>query len=164
MRVSQGRVKVGAMKRSIKITGIVLVILFIVIQFLPRDHNEFAAKPVNGIAKVYAVPGNVGAILKRSCYDCHSNHTNYPWYAQIQPFRYILDSHIRDGKAELNFDEFGTYTTRKQRSRLRAIGQSLDESSMPLSSYTLIHRNAILSKEDKLTLATWIKTINDSGL
>ena len=152
------------MKRSIKITGFVLVILFITIQFLPRDRNELAAKPLNGIAKIYVVPDDVGAILKRSCYDCHSNHTDYPWYAQLQPIRLILDDHIRGGKAELNFDEFGNYTARKRRSRLRAISQSLDERSMPLSSYTLIHRNAILSKEDKLTLANWIKTIDNSGL
>ena len=149
------------MKQSIKITGIVLVILFIAIQFLPRDHNESATKPVNGIAKVCTVPDNVDEILKRSCYDCHSNNTNYPWYAQLQPFRFMLDRHIRQGKAELNFDEFGSYTARKQRSRLRAIGESLDEGSMPLSSYTLIHRDAILSKENKLTLANWLKVISD---
>lgn len=150
------------MKRIIKITGIVLSILFIAIQLLPRDHNELATKSVNGIAKVYAVPGNVGAILQRSCYDCHSDHTDYPWYAQVQPFRFILDNHIRDGKAELNFDEFGSYTRRRQRSRLRAIGESLDEGSMPLSSYTIIHRDAILSKENKQLLANWVKSVNES--
>lgn len=150
------------MKRIIKITGIVLVTIFLVIQLIPRDHNESVAKPVNGLTNVYPVPGNVGAILKKSCYDCHSNHTNYPWYAQIQPFRYMLDGHIRGGKAELNFDEFGTYTARKQRSKLRAIGESLDESSMPLSSYTMIHRDAKLSNEDKLKLTNWIKVAQDS--
>lgn len=150
------------MKRIIKITGIVLAILFIVIQFIPRDRNDGVAKPIDGITKVYPVPQNIGAILKRSCYDCHSNHTNYPWYAQIQPFRYILDSHIRDGKTDLNFDEFGSYTPRRQRSRLRAIGESLDEGSMPLASYTIIHRDAILSKEDKQLLANWVKSIKES--
>jgi cbb3-type cytochrome oxidase cytochrome c subunit len=150
------------MKRIIKIIGVVLVTIFIMIQFIPRDHNENRTKPVNDIAKVYPVPGNADAILKRSCYDCHSNHTNYPWYAQVQPFRYMLDGHIRGGKAELNFDEFGTYSSRKQRSRLRAIGESLDEDSMPLPSYTMIHRSAMLSKEDKLQLANWVKVTSDS--
>ncbi|GAC1313673.1 MAG: heme-binding domain-containing protein [Mucilaginibacter sp.] len=145
---------------SIKITGIVLAILFIVIQFIPRDLNDGVAKPVIGITKVYPVPENISAILKRSCYDCHSNHTNYPWYASVQPIRFILDGHIRAGKADLNFDEFGSYTPRKQRSRLRAIGESLDEGSMPLSSYTIIHRDAILSKEDKRLLADWIKSVS----
>ena len=146
------------MKRTIKIIGVILITVFVLIQLMPRDHNENGTKPVNGITKVYPVPENVGAILKRSCNDCHTNHTNYPWYAQLQPFRLILDGHIRDGKAELNFDEFGTYTPRRQRSRLRAIGESLDEGSMPLSSYTIIHRNAILTKEDKLLLENWVKS------
>ena len=150
------------MKRTIKIIGAILVIVFILIQLIPRDHNENGTKPVNSITKVYPVPKNVDAILKKSCNDCHSNHTNYPWYAQLQPFRFILDGHIRDGKAELNFDEFSAYTPRRQRSRLRAIDESLAEGSMPLSSYTMIHRNAVLTKEDKLLLENWIKSASVS--
>ncbi|SEN07796.1 Haem-binding domain-containing protein [Mucilaginibacter gossypiicola] len=146
------------MRRTIKITGAILIAVFILIQLIPRDHNENGPKRVNGIDKVVPVPENVGAILRKSCNDCHSNHTNYPWYAQLQPFRLILDGHIRNGKAELNFDEFGSYTPRRQRSRLRAIGESLDEGSMPLSSYTMIHRDAVLTKEDKLLLENWLKS------
>lgn len=150
------------MKKIIKVSAIVMVVVFLLIQLIPRDHNESIANPANGIAKVYAVPDNVGAILKRSCYDCHSDRTDYPWYAQLQPFRLMLDNHIRNGKAELNFDEYSAYTARKQRSRLRAIGESLDEGSMPLSSYTLIHKDAKLSKEDKATLINWVKVTQDS--
>ncbi|MES2278679.1 MAG: heme-binding domain-containing protein [Bacteroidota bacterium] len=149
------------MKRALKITLIVIGILFMVVQLIPRDHNESGSVQPNALTKVFPVPASVGVILKKSCYDCHSNSTNYPWYAQIQPFRYMLDRHIRSGKAELNFDEFGSYTPRKQRSRLRAIGESLDEGSMPLSSYTLIHRNALLSKEDKQLLVNWVKSTSD---
>ena len=152
------------MRRIIKIGLAVIVALFIAIQFIPRDHNESESIPANDITKIYAVPVNVGTILKKSCYDCHSNATNYPLYAQIQPMRYIMDGHVRRGKNDLNFNEFGTYSARKQRSKLRAIGQSLDESSMPLSSYTFIHRSAILSKEDKGLLAAWVKQTNDSLL
>ncbi|MES2108956.1 MAG: heme-binding domain-containing protein [Bacteroidota bacterium] len=149
------------MKRALKITLVVIGIFFLAVQLIPRDHNESGIVQPNALIKVLPVPANVGAILKKSCYDCHSNRTNYPWYAQIQPFRYMLDGHIRGGKAELNFDEFGSYTPRKQRSKLRAIGESLDEGSMPLSSYTLIHRNAILSKEDKQLLVNWVKSTSD---
>jgi cbb3-type cytochrome oxidase cytochrome c subunit len=150
------------MKRIVKIIGIVLVAFFILIQFIPRDHNENAAKPMNDVTQIYTVPANVGAMLKKSCYDCHSDHTDYPWYAQLQPFRFMLDRHIMVGKAELNFNEFATYSSRKQRSKLRAIGESLDEGSMPLSSYTFIHRDAVLSKEDQTLLKNWVKQTNDS--
>ncbi len=152
------------MKRIVKIIGSVLVSLFIIIQFIPRDHNEDKAKAVNEVTRIYTVPSNVGAILKKSCYDCHSDNTNYPWYAQVQPLRYMLDGHIRHGKEELNFNDFGAYSSRKQRSKLRAIGESLEEGSMPLSSYTLIHKNAILSKEDKALLMGWVKLNSDSLL
>jgi hypothetical protein len=150
------------MKRTVKITALALLILFIGIQFIPRDHNEGKVPVGKELASVYPVPPNVQAIFQRSCNDCHSDHTHYPWYAQVQPFRYILDGHIRGGKAELNFDEFSAYTPRRQRSRLRAIDESLAEGSMPLSSYTMIHGNAVLTKEDKLLLENWIKSASVS--
>lgn len=101
-------------------------------------------------------------ILKRSCYDCHSDQTYYPWYAQLQPVRLMMDNHVRDGKAELNFNAFGTYTLRKQRSKMRAISESLEEGAMPLSSYTLLHRNAALSQTEKTELMNWVKQTTDS--
>ncbi|MGF7079093.1 heme-binding domain-containing protein [Mucilaginibacter sp. UYCu711] len=152
------------MKRVIKISLIVIVALFIIIQFIPRDHNESEAMAANDISKVYAVPVNVGAILKRSCYDCHSNHTEYPLYSWLQPIRLMMDRHVSKGKEELNFNAFGTYSSRKKSSKLRAIGESLEEGSMPLSSYTLIHRNAILSTKDKATLMNWVKQNSDSPI
>jgi hypothetical protein len=148
------------MKRSIKILLAVLI-LFIVIQLIPRERNE-SGNVGNDITKVYQVPDNVQAIFKRSCYDCHSNHTNYPWYAQIQPFRYLLDNHIKEGKAELNFNDFGTYSKRKQRSKLRAIGNSMTEGTMPISSYLFLHHDARLSSQDKSLVITWSIKMNDA--
>ncbi|WP_292945672.1 heme-binding domain-containing protein [Mucilaginibacter sp. 44-25] len=144
------------MNRTVKIIG-AGVLLLAAIQFFPRDHNEGKAPTGKTMADAIPVPSNVQVIFKRSCYDCHSDHTTYPWYAQLQPVRYILDGHIRHGKDDLNFDEFGDYAGRRQRSRVRAIGESLEEGTMPLSSYTIIHRGAILTKEDKATLLNWAK-------
>jgi hypothetical protein len=144
------------MNRTVKIIGSGALLLA-AMQFFPRDHNQGKAPAGKTMAEVIQVPSNAQVILKRSCYDCHSDHTNYPWYAQLQPVRYILDGHIRRGKDELNFDEFGDYAARRQRSRIRAIGESLEEGAMPLGSYTMIHRDAILTKEDKATLLNWAK-------
>lgn len=152
------------MNRVIKITLTVIVVLLVGIQFIPRDHNEQSNVLPNELTKVYVVPPKVSSILKKSCYDCHSNNTNYPFYARIQPMRYLMDGHVRKGKEELNFNDFGAYSSRKQRSKLRAIGESLEEGSMPLSSYTLIHRNAVLSKEDKALIMGWVKLTSDSLL
>ncbi|NHA05541.1 heme-binding domain-containing protein [Mucilaginibacter sp. HC2] len=150
------------MKRLLKPLLGIGTLLLIALQFIPRDHNEAGNTAVNAIDRVYKIPANVSVILKRSCYDCHSDQTDYPWYARLQPVRLMMDRHVRNGKAELNFNTFGTYTARKQRSKLRAIGQSLEEGSMPLSSYTLLHRNAILSQTEKAQLMNWVKQTSDS--
>lgn len=71
-----------------------------------------------------------------------------------------MDRHVAAGKEELNFNEFATYSLRRRRSRLRAIGESLDEGSMPLTAYTLMHRNAILSRQDKALLTNWVEETN----
>jgi hypothetical protein len=148
------------MKRGLKIGLSTLVILFLVIQFIPRNYNQQGVTAANDLTRIVAVPKDVALVLQRSCYDCHSNHTEYPLYSWLQPIRLMMDRHVSKGKEELNFNEFGTYSTRKQRSKIRAIGESLEEGSMPLSSYTIIHRNAILSKEDKALLLNWVKQTN----
>lgn len=112
--------------------------------------------------KVYNVPKNVEVILRRSCYDCHSNNTDYPWYSNIQPVRFFMESHINEGKEELNFNEYGNYSKRRQNSKLKAISKEIKEDEMPLTSYTLIHKNAILSGRQKQEVITWIEKIRDS--
>jgi hypothetical protein len=83
------------------------LIVFIAIQFIRPARNECGQPSPTDISKIDSVPGNVQTILKTYCYDCHSNHTNYPWYSNIQPAGWWLASHIKEGKAELNFSEFG---------------------------------------------------------
>lgn len=134
-----------------------LVLVFVALQFLPSDRNESGRTASEDFTKVLTMPANVQAVLKTSCYDCHSNHTNYPWYSNIQPIRGMQDRHVRIGKENLNFSEFGAYSNRKQRSKLRAIGSSTEKGTMPLSSYTMIHRNARLSADNKALITGWVK-------
>ncbi len=151
------------MKPIIIVVLAIVAVLFILIQFIPRDHNQSTAVPVNDITTVYKVPPDVQAVFKKACYDCHSNNTNYPFYARIQPMRYMMDMHVAAGKDELNFNEFGTYSSRKKRSKLRAISTSLDEGSMPLPSYLLIHRDVRLSRQDIAAIKNWIRKTNDAN-
>jgi len=130
----------------------------VAIQFVQPALNQSVQVSIEGIASVTDVPGNVQAILKNSCYDCHSNNTRYPWYATLQPGAWLMASHINEGKAELNFDEFGNYSKRRQLSKLKAIQGSIEDESMPLPSYTLIHKGARLSKTDQILLKDWIET------
>lgn len=149
------------MKR-IKIIGLVLFIVVIAIQFIQPVRNESGQVNQNSITKIYPVPKKVQMILSVACYDCHSNNTRYPWYANIQPVGWWMSLHIKEAKSELNFDEFGSYSKRRQQSKLKSIINSIDDGTMPLSSYTLIHKDAILSKEDKMSIKDWANNIKDS--
>jgi hypothetical protein len=114
------------------------------------------------ITKTYAVPSNVKAMLEVACYDCHSNYTRYPWYANIQPVGWWLAKHVKDGKEDLNFSEFGSYSLKRQKNKLRSIENSIKDDDMPLTSYTLIHKNARLTNEEKTQITDWVKIIRDS--
>jgi len=116
----------------------------------------------NDIAYSHNVPDSVEQILKTSCYDCHSNHTFYPWYAKIQPVSLWLADHIKEGKAELNFSEFGSYSLRRQFHKLEEINEQVKNNEMPLTSYTIIHRDAKLTPEQKLLIANWAVALQDS--
>ena len=131
-------------------------------QLVQPTRNRGVAILPTDIQKIYAVPDRVSAVLKNSCYDCHSNNTRYPWYSFIQPGAWLMASHIKKGKADLNFSEFGVYSNRRQQNKLQAIANSITDETMPLSSYTLLHKNARLSTDDKVILLDWIKGIKDS--
>lgn len=139
-----------------------LAVVLIAIQFFQPLRNQTVEVPATHIERVYAVPQNVKAILTQSCYDCHSNNTRYPWYSRIQPGAWYMARHIKKGKEELNFSEFGDYSIRRQRNKFRAMAGQVKDGEMPLSSYTLIHRNAVLSPEDKQVLIAWFSTMEDS--
>ena len=134
--------------------------LFIVIQFFRPARNDSGDKRKN-ISMLYEVPPGIDTILKRSCMDCHSNNTVYPWYDRIQPVTWWVTNHIRNGKRHLNFDNFATMRIAMQKKRMEDCLEQLKNDEMPLSSYTLIHRDAILSPSDKDTLSRWCQGIID---
>ena len=134
----------------------------IVIQFFPITLNESDTVPQSDFMKVNQVPATIKNRLQVSCYDCHSNNTNYPWYSKIQPAAWYLKDHIQEGKDELNFNEWATYSDRRKNSKLRSIISQIEEDKMPLDSYILIHRDAILSDEDKRMIIDYMTALKDS--
>ncbi|SKB32152.1 heme-binding domain-containing protein [Daejeonella lutea] len=141
----------------IKKGSMIVLAIFVLIQFFQPARNRSSEVSKAGIATVIRVPSEVQAILQNSCYDCHSNNTRYPWYAVLQPGAWWLASHIKEGKAELNFDEFGEYSKRRQRSKLKSIQGSIEDKSMPLPSYKAVHREADLSQTDQKLLNEWLE-------
>lgn len=152
------------MKRILKILGLILLVAFIVIQFFRPAKNTNADPAAFGkdISNAYQVPDDVKLILQTSCYDCHSNNTTYPWYSNIQPVAWWLNDHILEGKKEVNFSEFASYKIGRKFKKIEEIIEQVADDEMPLSSYTRIHRNAILNKAQKLILSSWATAIRDS--
>jgi len=148
--------------RLLKKILIGLLVVFIIIQFIQPVRNTSGQVLPTDISKTVSVPENVHQVLQRSCYDCHSNNTNYPWYNYMQPTAWILANHIKHGKRDLNFSDFGSYSMRKQQSKLKAIADQIKDGEMPLYSYTLIHKNARLTKEQKDLIVSWALHNEDS--
>ncbi len=150
------------MKKFFKTFFIVLLVVFIVIQFFRPAKNSSNGISANDITIKYAVPADVQTIFKTSCYDCHSNNTVYPWYNNIQPVAWWLADHIKDAKAELNFSEFASYRIGRQYRKLEEINKEVKEGEMPLESYTYLHGNAKLNQQQRLTIANWATALRDS--
>ncbi len=138
-----------------------LLAIFIIAQaFRPVKNNS--GDKTKDISVSYAVPEEVKIILAKACNDCHSNNTRYPWYAEIQPVAWWLDDHITDGKRHFNFNEFDGYRIARQYKKLEECIKEVKEGGMPLSSYTLIHKDAILTDAEKQTLFNWCEIVRDS--
>lgn len=144
-------------KLNFKAIGLGLLAALVIIQFIPTAKNSGESSGKNDIAHVVNMPSDIQEILKVSCNDCHSNHTYYPWYSKIQPVGFWLDHHVDEGKQELNFSEFATYKKKRQLHKLDEIAEMIEEHEMPLSSYTFIHTDAILSPEQQTLLINWAK-------
>lgn len=149
------------MSRNKKI-ALAACIIFIALQFIQPAHNKNGLVLPTGFTKVYNAPENVQSILQNACYDCHSNNTNYPWYSNIQPMAWIMARHISNGKEKLNFSDFGSNTNRKQISKLKEIANQIKDNEMPITSYKFMHKNAVLSQEEKTLLINWMQATADS--
>jgi hypothetical protein len=143
------------MKRVLKILLRLLLIAFVLIQFIRPPKNASAEIPARQITAGRRIPDGVLNILKKSCYDCHSNTTSYPWYWHVQPVAWYLDNHITGGKRHLNFSEFSSYLAWRQYKKLKEIEKEVHSGAMPMTSYTLIHRGTVLNADQKLAIENW---------
>jgi hypothetical protein len=143
------------LKKILKVVVILIVVAFVVIQFFRPDFNNPPENPGDTLEASTAVPPDVEAILSRSCADCHSNRTTYPWYAQIAPSSWLLSSHIQEGRQNLNISVWNTYDTGKKVRKLGAMCDEVQKGEMPLPSYLWVHWSAKLREGDAKTLCDW---------
>ena len=139
-----------------------MLVVLIVIQFIrPVPIKSGQALPTD-ISNTYNIPENVNALLKNACYDCHSNNSAYPWYANIQPIAWLIAHDIKEAKEKYNFSEFGLLSRRKQISRLQEMENSIKDETMPLLLFKWMHKSARLTNEDKKLLIEWVEKTKDS--
>lgn len=148
--------------KIIKKIAIALLVVFVGIQFFPSKRNQSDSVLVSDFLQLYNAPKQIENIIKVSCYDCHSNNTNYEWYHKIQPIGWLLENHIKVGKEDLNFSTFGEYSNRRKKGKLKSIISQIKKDEMPLWSYTLLHSNAKLSEKDQIELQEWLLNLRDS--
>jgi hypothetical protein len=129
-------------------------------QFVQPKKNQAAGVSENDISKVYNMPVEVNQLLEKKCYDCHSNNTNYPWYANIQPIGWWLAAHVHDGKKELNFSEFKTYTPKRVAHKMEELVEVVEDREMPLKAYTMFHKESEITPADEKAIKEWVASLN----
>lgn len=126
-----------------------LLIVFILIQFVPVDRTN---PPVETEAPA---PTDIRAILRRACYDCHSNETLWPWYSKVAPVSWLIVDDVQKGREALNFSTWNRYTTQQQVKNLKESWEETAEGEMPPWFYLAAHRDANLSSEERAALRAW---------
>ncbi len=146
------------MRKVLKIIAVLVVVAFISVQFYRPDRANPPTIQAETLEATTDVPENVAQILTRSCNDCHSNQTVYPWYSNVSPFSWLLAEHVEEGRRELNFSAWNTYSGKKKRHKLDETCEQVTSAAMPHSQYLWLHGDAQLSEEDKKILCDWAET------
>ena len=136
-----------------------VVILIVSIQFFRIDKSNPASDPKVDFFIVEEVPEDVQAIIKTSCFDCHSNNAVYPWYTNVAPVSWWVKQHINEGRDELNFSEWGTYSIKRKLHKLEEIEELIEEGEMPLNTYLWVHGEAKLTEQQQKKLINWTKEV-----
>lgn len=143
------------MKRAVKYAVIIIALAFAFLQFFQIEKTNPPVDAAETLGAAVSVPPEVAIILARSCNDCHSNLTVYPWYSYIQPVGWWMQDHFLKGRDELNFSTFGRLSNKQRSRKFEQICDEITEGKMPLPSYTWGHPNAVLSDSEKQAVCSW---------
>lgn len=145
------------MKKLFLIALIIVIVFVIILQFFRPELKNPSEDSKKYISSHIQVPDNVLSQLEKSCFDCHSYRTKWPWYSKISPVVYLINSDVEEGREHLNFSEWGDYSISVMMEMLEDIEKEVMDDEMPLWIYLPMHPEAKLSGEDKEMFAGWIK-------
>ncbi len=136
-----------------------VLIVGVGIQIIPVPTNQNDEVSELDFFQAIEAPVDIQKVVVSSCYDCHSNTTNYPWYGRIKPIVWFLQRHIQEGKEELNFSEFQDYSQRMQQEKIRSMTSQMRDGKMPLKEYIWMHPEAELSEGQIEILVEFLESL-----
>ena len=139
------------MKTWIGRIGILLFLALIAMQFVPIERTN---PPVESDVPA---PPELKEVLRRACYDCHSNETRWPWYSRVAPVSFLIANDVKEGRSEVNFSQWSQYNGARKGKKLKEIAEQVEKGEMPQWYYVLIHTDAKLSAGDKEIIINWAK-------
>ena len=148
-------------KRVLKIAGLILLAVFLAIQFIPINKVNPPVDESLNLVSTEIISPEAQELLKNACYDCHSNESKYPWYSNVAPVSFVLENHIVEGREELNFSEYQSYTAKRKDHKLEEVIEALNDGWMPLDEYVWLHGEADLTKEQRTMLAQEFTAIRE---
>jgi hypothetical protein len=132
-----------------------LALVFAGMQLVRPDRTNPPASAGLSVQATATVPPEVDAVLRRSCFDCHSSETRWPWYSGVVPMAWGVANHVKEGRAEFSFSDWGAYPPRKRVALLEKMCDEVREGRMPLREYLWLHRGARLSEADRKSVCDW---------
>lgn len=138
-----------------------IAVIGIAVQFVP---NELPAVEPNNPGDLIGsgiVSEEISGILITSCYDCHSNETQYPWYSNVAPVSWLVSKDVREAREELNFSTWQDYDMMEKLEKLDDIAIEVKEGEMPLGIYTVIHSSAKLDDAQRQLIVEWAEATMD---
>ncbi|HYX06854.1 MAG TPA: heme-binding domain-containing protein [Bacteroidales bacterium] len=148
------------MNKTVKIILGIVIAALIIMQFFQPDFNVQKSASADNLFHQRNVPNDVQTVLKKACFDCHSNQTERPWYSYVAPVSYFLASDVHEARDHMNFSEWGTYSTVEAHDKANHICKMVKEGKMPLKAYTLMHKEARLSDRQVKLLCNWVDSLS----
>jgi len=149
------------MGKKSKIFLYALIGIVVLIQIYPSKRPEVTTVNPNDLIINENVPDNVASMLRSACYDCHSNESTYPWYANIAPVKWWVYDHIVEGRKDLNFSDWNTLSKADKAEALDDIGTVVIDEEMPLKPYPITHPEAKLTEADRQAISDWTELLSE---
>lgn len=140
--------------------GVAVMVCLLLSQFFQPEDNSGDYESVKSFLVETNVNSNIESILKKACFDCHTDKTVYPWYGKITPINYLISHHVKEGKEHINFSNWNNYSLDKKEHKMEELYEEVEEKHMPLKSYKTFHSDAKLSSNEIDDLIHWAKKVH----